>query len=68
MEGRSRWVTRRMECPEGQGESTVLLEWKTRRGKKVLHSITCFNPELMHYCGRDCAWQCLEMFTRVPRT
>ncbi len=46
----------------------VLLEWKTHRGKKVLHGITCFNPELMRYCGRDCAWQCLGRLDRVRRT
>jgi hypothetical protein len=57
---KSRWVLRRMSCPEERGESRVLLEWQVEKGKKVLKSVTCTHPELVHYSGRDCQWRCLE--------
>jgi hypothetical protein len=60
MKGRSRWVTRNIKCPEGKGMASLVLEWKTDRGKDVLHSISCDHPQLMDYSGEDCRWQCLE--------
>jgi hypothetical protein len=60
MAQKSRWVVRRMACPEERGESRVLLEYQVERGKKVLKSISCDHPMLKHYSGEDCQWLCLE--------
>lgn len=62
---RSRWVVRRMKCPEERGETRVLLEWGAEKGKKVLRSISCSNPILTHYSGEDCEWRCIERLSPV---
>ena len=56
----SKWSIRQMPCPEARGKAELLLEWKVEKGKKVLHSISCDNPQLMDYSGMDCQWYCLE--------
>jgi len=40
MAERSKRAIRRMECPEGRGTASLLLESRVERGKKVLHSIS----------------------------
>ncbi len=66
MGGKSRWISRQMQCPEGKGVSSLLLEWQNERGRKVLNSISCDNPKLMAYSGEDCQWHCLEKI--APQT
>ena len=56
----SQWSTRKMKCPEGRGEAELLLEWKVERGRKVLRSASCDDPQLTGYSGTDCKWLCLE--------
>ncbi len=67
MEGKSRWVTREMKCPEASETCSVLLEWQTHKGKRLLRSLTCFNPQLADYHGKDCQWLCLERLSEPNR-
>jgi hypothetical protein len=60
MAEKSQWVLRHMKCPGEKGKAELLLEWKVQRGRKVLHSISCNNPQLMDYSGADCQWHCLQ--------
>ncbi len=60
MSEKSQWTLRHMKCPEEKGKAQLLLEWKVQRGKKVLHSISCDNPQLMEYSGMDCQWLCMK--------
>jgi hypothetical protein len=60
MKQSSKWSLRRMKCPEGKGRAGLLLEWKVERGKKILHSVSCDNPQLADYSGVECRWWCLE--------
>lgn len=64
MVGKSRRVIRQMECPEGMGKASLLIEWRIERGKKVLYSISCNNPLLMDYSGQDCHWLCWDRISR----
>ena len=64
MKGKSRWVTRKMKCPEGRGEASLLVEWHTEKGVKLLRSVSCDNPQLMDYGGEDCAWQCEKKLSK----
>jgi hypothetical protein len=41
-----------------------LMEWRIRKGKKILNSIHCDHPRLSDYSGQDCAWLC---WTKVGR-
>ena len=54
-----KWNVRQMKCPEGKGQAGLLLEWKVEKGKKILCSISCDNPQLSDYSGVDCQWLCL---------
>jgi hypothetical protein len=60
MEEKSRWGLRHMKCPEEKGKAQLLLEWKVQKGKKVLQSVSCDNPQLIDYSGTDCQWLCLK--------
>ena len=60
MKETSKWSIRKMECPEVKCRSELLLEWKVEKGKKVLNSISCDNPRLLDYSGKDCQWLCME--------
>jgi hypothetical protein len=33
------------------------------KGRKVLHSISCNNPQLADYSGMDCRWACVEIIS-----
>jgi hypothetical protein len=59
----SQWSIRHRKCPEGRGKSELLLEWKVEKGKKVLRSISCDNPQLADYSGMDCRWACVEIIS-----
>ena len=61
---KSQWVTRQMQCPEGERREELLLEWKVEKGRKVLQSISCGNRQLLDYSGADCQWFCLEKISR----
>jgi hypothetical protein len=60
MKQASQWSIRKRQCPEGRGKAELLLEWKVEKGRKVLHSISCDNPQLADYSGVECQWCCLE--------
>ncbi len=60
MKQTSKWNVRQMKCPEGKGQTALLLEWKVERGKKILCSVSCDNPQLADYSGVECRWCCLE--------
>jgi hypothetical protein len=61
MKQASKWSVRQMKCPEGQGQAGLLLEWKVKKGRKILCSASCDNPGLADYSGIDCRWGCLEI-------
>lgn len=67
MSGKSRWVARNIECPEQKGMASLLLEWQSKKGEKVLNSISCDHPKLMNYSGEDCQWPCLESISRQTK-
>jgi hypothetical protein len=60
MKQASNWSVRQRKCPEGRGEAALLLEWKVQKGRKILHSVSCDNPQLANYSGTDCQWRCME--------
>ena len=64
---KGRRVIRQMECPEGRGKTSVLVEWRIDKGKKVLNSVSCNNPLLMDYSGQDCQWLCWERISREKK-
>ena len=64
MAGKITRVIRQIACPEGQGKPSLLVEWETEKGRKVLRSISCDNPTLADYSGEDCGWQCWEKISR----
>jgi hypothetical protein len=64
----SKWNLRSMQCPEGEGKTELLLEWKVEKGKKVLCSVSCNNPRLTHYSGTDCKWICLEKISGAKKS
>ena len=67
MEGKSRWVTREMKCPEASETCSVLLEWQAHKGRRILRSLTCSSPRMTHYSGEDCEWRCLERLSEPKR-
>jgi hypothetical protein len=64
MTGKITRVIQQLECPIGKGKPSLLVEWETDKGKKVLRSISCDNPALADYSGEDCDWQCWEKVSR----
>jgi hypothetical protein len=64
MKKKSRFTTHKMTCPEKRGETSLLLEWQSEKGKELLNSIRCANPELKDLSGRDCQWSCWEKITK----
>jgi hypothetical protein len=64
MADRTRRVIRKIACPEGKGETSLLVEWETEKGRKKLRSVSCDNPKLMDYSGEDCDWQCWERISK----
>jgi hypothetical protein len=63
----SKWNARQMKCPEGKGQAELLLEWKVEKGKKILCSVSCDNPQLADYSGVECRWCCLEKLSSQKR-
>ncbi len=60
MAEKSKYTVRHLECPEEKGKTSLLIEWKVQKGKKVLHSISCNHPQLTDYSGKDCEWHCMK--------
>ncbi|MFQ6103018.1 MAG: hypothetical protein ACE5OP_01855 [Candidatus Glassbacteria bacterium] len=56
----TRWAKRRLQCPEGKCETSLLVEWRKERGKEVLNGIICDNPRLENFHLWDCQWCCWE--------
>ncbi len=67
MSERSKWTIREMKCPEEKGKAELLIEWKVKKGRKVLHSISCDHPQLMDYSGVDCQWLCMKKIAAKKR-
>lgn len=63
MREQSRWVKYQMTCPEGRGESQLLLEWRVESGRESLKSVSCGNPRLRDLSGDNCQWSCWESIT-----
>jgi hypothetical protein len=57
---KSRWAIRPMKCPDQDLTVDLLVEWKVKRGKKVLQSVCCNHPALTDYSGKDCQWVCFK--------
>jgi hypothetical protein len=64
VDNQSRWEQRDITCPEGKGEGHLLVEWKERRGKQVIESISCDNASLKDLSGTDCKWSCWKKESR----
>jgi hypothetical protein len=61
MESGSRWVKRRVQCPQDMRPSYLLVEYRMEDdGKETLRSMSCDNPYLRDYGGGDCEWSCWE--------
>ncbi len=60
MEDKSKWAIRSMKCPEEKLTVDLLVEWKVKKGKKVLQSICCNHPGLADYGGKECQWVCMQ--------
>ena len=59
MDKPSHWVIRSMKCPGEDRTVDLLVEWKVEKGKKILQSVSCNDPGLVAYSGKDCEWLCL---------
>jgi hypothetical protein len=68
MKQTSKWSSRQMKCPEGRGKTELLLEWKVEKGRKIIRSVSCDNPQLSHYSGTDCKWFCLEKISAKKKS
>jgi len=61
MESQSRWVKRKIQCPQDMRPSYLLMEYHMGDdGKETLRSVSCDNPYLRDYGGGDCEWSCWE--------
>ena len=60
MDKHSRWVRRRIECPEGRGKHELLVELHDDAGKEVVRAISCDNSALEDFAGGDCEWSCWD--------
>ena len=60
MEQEFLWTRHRMKCPEGLGESDLLLKWRVKGKVKVLDGVECDNTYLKDLSGGDCQWSCWE--------
>jgi len=56
----SRWMRHHMICPEGKGETELLLELRAIGGEDILNSISCKNPLLRDLSGSECSWSCWQ--------
>jgi len=68
MKQTSKWSTRKMKCPEGRGKVELLLEWEAEKGRKILCSVSCDHPQLIHYSGTDCKWFCLGKISGAKKS
>jgi hypothetical protein len=60
MGSKSHWAIRSLKCPEEDLTVDLLVEWKVEKGKKILQSLCCNQPELTFYSGKECQWICLQ--------
>lgn len=67
MTDQTKRVIRKIECPEDKGKASLLVEWETEKGRKILRSVSCNNPALMDYSGENCRWQCWERISKENR-
>lgn len=67
MTDKSKWVRRKIKCPEENREANLLIEWRVEKGKKVLTGISCDNPKLSDLDNWDCKWSCWEKISRKGR-
>lgn len=64
MAEKSKWVVRSIRCPGEEQPAELLIEWRVKKGKNVLQSVTCNCYQLTYYSGTDCQWGCLEKISR----
>jgi hypothetical protein len=55
-----RFKTCRITCPEGKGDTRLLVEWQDCDGRSVVNSISCNNPQIRDLSGSDCKWSCWD--------
>ncbi len=60
MADKSQWAIRPMKCPGQDLTVDLLVEWRVKKGKKVLQSVCCNHPALLDYSGKDCEWVCFK--------
>lgn len=64
MADESRWMRHRLTCPEGRGQTELLLEWRGRGKEEILTGISCKNPRLLDLSATECQWSCWEEIIR----
>ena len=55
-----RWSRLQVKCRETERKTNLLVEWGKKDGKDFVNGITCDNPELADYGGRECEWSCWD--------
>ncbi len=63
----SRWMLHRLTCPEGRGETELLLEWRLQGKGEELRGVSCKNPRLRDLSGEECRWSCWEEIIREKK-
>ena len=66
MTERSKWITRKMKCPEGDYKAELLVELWQEEGDEMVKSIHCNNPRLSGLDNWDCRWSCWEKIQESP--
>jgi len=60
MNQKSRWVTKKIKCPEVKRDAELLVELQEENGEDVVKSINCDNPRLADLDNWDCQWSCWD--------
>ena len=64
MKQKSRWEKCQIKCPEDKIETELLLEWREKKGKKILTSVSYKNPKLVDLKPADSHWSCSQEFEK----
>jgi hypothetical protein len=67
MDRKSKWVRRRIKCPEVGRDADLLVELLEENGAEVVNSISCDNPRLADLDNWDCEWSCWDKVAKKKR-
>jgi len=60
MKHKTRWETRKIQCPEEKRNAKLFIEWHLSDGTEKVNSVRCDNPKLADLDNWDCCWTCWE--------